>query len=109
MTELARLRRALPLRLGVGIVFVMWIVDKFVNPAHAERVFAAFCRIPDLGTVGAYCVGALHLVSTASSYERYPDRWNTPHLLFFAAFPMLAACYVLYLMRDEDTLFTFGR
>lgn len=94
MTEMARLRRALALRLGVGIVFVMWTVDKFVNPTHAERVFAAFCRIPDLGTVGAYCVGAMHLVSTASSYERYLNPWNTPNPLFFAAFPRPAMCYV---------------
>ena len=30
------------------------------------------------------------------------------HLLFFAAWPMLAACFALYLLRDDDTLCVFG-
>jgi putative oxidoreductase len=28
------------------------------------------------------------------------------NLLFFAAWPMLAACIALYLLRDQDTLLT---
>lgn len=31
-----------------------------------------------------------------------------PNLLFFAAWPMLAACLALFLLRDEDTLATVG-
>jgi len=45
----------------------------------------------------------LHAVSTLSSFGRYLDPWK--NLLFFAAWPMLAACITLYLLRDEDTLY----
>jgi hypothetical protein len=43
----------------------------------------------------------LHAVSTFSSYRQYLDPFN--NLLFFAAWPMLAACFTLYTLRDLDT------
>jgi putative oxidoreductase len=46
----------------------------------------------------------LHAGSTFSSFTKYIDTFN--NLLFFAAWPMLAACLALYLLRDEDTKFT---
>lgn len=39
----------------------------------------------------------LHGISTLSSYRQYLDPFN--NLLFFAAWPMLAACFALYLLR----------
>jgi len=45
-----------------------------------------------------------HGVSTLSSYNQYLDPFN--NLLFFAAWPMLAACVALYLLRDSDTRWT---
>lgn len=120
------------LRLGVGIVFLMWTIDKFINPTHAAAVFSTFYKIPSLSEVAAYAVGAIqlivviafllgilkkysyliilimHLVSTVSSYPRYFDPWATPNLLFFAAIPMLAACWALWSLRDYDVIFTFG-
>jgi hypothetical protein len=44
----------------------------------------------------------LHGVSTLSSWQQYLDAFN--NLLFFAAWPMLAACFALYYLRDMDTL-----
>lgn len=119
------------LRLGVAIVFIMWTVDKFLNPAHTAAVFDKFYFVSSLSNAAAYIIGALqliiviafiagvaksysylfilimHFVSTIASYERYLDPWTSPNLLFYAAFPMLAACFVLWFLRDEDTLFTF--
>ncbi len=119
------------LRYGVFIVFAMWTLDKFVNPEHAAVVFKVFYKIDGLSAVAAYAVGGLqaalviafalgiakkwsygailllHAVSTFSSYARYLDPWS--NLLFFAAWPMLAATAALFLLRDEDTLFTIGR
>lgn len=46
----------------------------------------------------------LHGVSTLSSYAKYLEPFS--HLLFFAAWPMLAACVALYLLRDLDTRWT---
>lgn len=118
------------LRLGVGIVFLMWTIDKLMNPEHAARVFATFYMIPSLSVIASYLIGALqlvvvlaflsgtlkkysyllifvmHLISTLSTYERYFDPWTAQNLLFFAAFPMLAACWALWSLREADSLFS---
>lgn len=116
------------LRLGVFIVMLMWTLDKFVNPQHSAAVFENFYGLGDtgptlfmiLGTlqlalVLAFVAGfkkrfsygavfLLHAVSTLSSWQQYLDGFN--NLLFFAAWPMLAACYTLYRLRDLDTRWT---
>lgn len=51
----------------------------------------------------------LHGVSTLSSWQQYINPFEGPNLLFFAAWPMLAACFMLYLYRDEDQLMTFAK
>ena len=114
------------MRLGVAIVFLMWTLDKFVNPDHASKVFERFYMIPSLsansaGIIGgiqlaiviAFVVGwlrtwsygivlAMHAVSTFSSYAKYLDPWTYPNLLFFAAIPMLGACLALWMLRKLD-------
>jgi hypothetical protein len=116
------------LRLGVFIVMFVWTIDKFVNPAHSSKIFQYFYGVEGVSENIIYLFGALQLVlvfaflagikkrityglvfllhaaSTFSSYEKYLDIFNS--LLFFAAWPMLAACLALYLLRDEDTKFT---
>lgn len=120
----------LALRLGVFIVMIMWTIDKFVNPGHAGAVFAKYYKIDGLSEMISYLLGSLQLavvvsfllgikkrftygillilhgISTLSTFAMYLDPWGPRNLLFFAAWPMLAAIYALYLMRDEDTLLT---
>jgi len=115
------------LRLGVFIVLFMWTMDKFVNPGHATKVFEIFYGLGSSTTI-VYIIGVLQLVlvfaflagikkritygiifimhagSTLSAYNQYLDGFN--NLLFFAAWPMWAACFALYLLRDEDVKFT---
>ncbi|GAB5500490.1 MAG: hypothetical protein PsegKO_28010 [Pseudohongiellaceae bacterium] len=117
------------LRLGVFVVMLMWTLDKFINPQHAAAVFNNFYLIEGLGpavfTVLATLelililgfmsglfkkwtyglVLLLHAVSTLSAWQQYLGFGN---LLFFAAWPMLAACWTLFMLREEDTLFTLG-
>lgn len=114
----------LALRVGVFIVMLMWTLDKFVAPDHAAGIFANFYGIGGLGNAMVYLIGAvelvivlgfvlgiakrwtyglvfvLHAISTLSSFPMYLGFDN---LLFFAAWPMLAACFALYLLRDHDT------
>lgn len=129
MDQRARLRAALlALRLGVFVVMAVWTLDKFVNPDHAARVYEGFYGLPGLGELAFQVLGgleaalllgflfgvrkrftygmvlALHAVSTFASYEQYLEPFD--HLLFFAAWPMLAACLALYLLRDQDTWLT---
>jgi putative oxidoreductase len=47
-------------------------------------------------------VFVFHAVSTLASYRQYLDPFE--NLLFFAAWPMLAASYTLYILRDFDTI-----
>ena len=121
----------LGLRITIALVFTVWALDKILHPEHAGRVFENFYRLPGLGEsmlaatgvaqlalTGAFVAGlakratygavlALHTISTLSSYRQYLDPFG--NLLFFAAWPMLAACLALYLLRDLDTLGTVGR
>ena len=122
----------LSLRLGVFVVMFMWTLDKFLRPDHAAGIFANFYGIDGLDSNMAYLVGGLemlllgafvlgiarrwsyglvlliHAVSTLSSWKQYLAPFEGPNLLFFAAWPMLAACLALYLLRDSDTL-SLGR
>lgn len=121
----------LTLRLSVFVVMLVWTLDKFINPEHAARVYEMFYFIPGVGETALVVIGAaemllivafvigwqkrwtygavflLHAVSTLSSYKQYlaPFEYST-NLLFFAAWPMLAACFTLYYLRDLDTRLT---
>lgn len=120
------------LRVSVFVVMLMWTLDKFVNPDHTAKVFAHFYFITGMGAapirvvaaiellaIAAFVAGlakrwsygfvlAVHAVSTLSSFRIYFDPFTSPNLLFFAAWPMLAACVALFLLRDEDRLASLG-
>lgn len=114
----------LALRLGIFVVMFVWALDKFVNPGHTAAVFENFYGIGGLSVTAAAILGALqiglclafvlglwrtvtyglifvlHGVSTLSSLPQYLDAFN--NLLFFAAWPMWAACFVLFYLRKYD-------
>lgn len=113
----------LALRLSIALVFIMWALDKVLVPEHAMKVFSGFygldissgfsvaLGIAQLLFIGIFVAGlwknltylailVLHAGSTFSSFAKYLDPFN--NLLFFAAWPMLAACFALYLLRDHD-------
>lgn len=118
------------LRLSVFLVLLMWVLDKFLNPDHAAAVLQAFYGLGGLGTLLIYGLGIIQLLvilafvvgfkkkffytvvlimhgaSTLVSYKQYLDPFTSPNLLFFAAFPMLAACFALVYLQDLDRLFT---
>jgi len=121
------------MRVSIFVVMLMWTLDKFINPAHSVKVFENFYFLAGLGSsvmaiIGAveliilagfvlglykrFCYGAVlafHAVSTLSSYRQYLSPFDGPHLLFFAAWPMLAGCLMLYLLRDDDRWLTLHR
>jgi uncharacterized membrane protein YphA (DoxX/SURF4 family) len=120
----------LVLRLAVFVVMLIWTIDKFVRPAHAISVYEHFYFLHGLGPAIMYAVGALefailigfvigfaprftygavllfHAVSTFSSFRQYLHPYEGPNILFFAAWPMLGACFALYYLRDLDTLWS---
>lgn len=121
------------LRLSVFLVMLMWTLDKFVRPDHAINVYAHFYGLGGVSHPVMYILGGLELsllvaflfgikprfsyglvfllhgVSTVSSWYQYTQPFAGPNLLFFAAWPMLAACLTLFLMRDQDRLLTLRR
>ncbi|RBP49312.1 hypothetical protein [Arenicella xantha] len=118
------------MRLSVALVLLMWTIDKFINVGHATAVFEKFYFIAGLGEsimmaiaigelilIGLFVIGRfknitylivliIHAVSTLAPFAKYLDPYNG-NLLFFTAWPMLAACYALYALREYDTKLNF--
>ncbi|MEX2531373.1 MAG: hypothetical protein WD960_11420 [Gemmatimonadota bacterium] len=116
----------LSLRIGVFIVMILWSVDKLLNPDHAAAVFNTYYFLANMGAAALFVIGLVqiaielafvaglfrtftygfvlvtHLISTLASWPGYLQPFD--NLLFFAAWPMLAACFALFLLRDRDTL-----
>jgi len=114
------------LRLGIGVFFALWSIDKLVAPESTVKIFSHFYKTP-ISTAGAYAVGGLELalslaflaglwkrwtygavfvlhgISTFSSYQQLLSPFGKNHL-FIAAIQVLAACAALYLLRDQDKL-----
>jgi hypothetical protein len=122
----------LVLRLTVFLVMLIWTIDKFVRPDHAASVYERFYFLRGLGPAMMYAIGIVelailvgfmiglarrltyglvllfHAVSTLSSFRQYFHPFENLNLLFFAAWPMLGACFTLYYLRDLDTLWRVG-
>ncbi|MEM9908676.1 MAG: hypothetical protein AAF921_27065 [Cyanobacteria bacterium P01_D01_bin.44] len=116
------------LRLSVFLVMLMWTLDKFVQPDHTVAVYSNFYFISGLSHPVVYGIGAIqlviiigfvlgvqkrftyaavlffHSISTFSAFRQYFAPYENVNLLFFAAWPMLAACFGLFYLKDLDTL-----
>lgn len=121
------------LRLGVFVVFFIWTIDKLLRPEHAASIFERYYFLTGLGREAAYLIGAvemllilgfllglakrytygavliLHAISTLATFAKYVAPFEAHNLLYFAAWPMLAACFALYVLRDSDTLWTISK
>lgn len=117
----------LVIRHTIFIVMAMWTMDKFLRPEHAAAIFDHFYGLAGLGKNIVYVLATtevallitfllglkprlsyglvliLHGISTFASYQQYLHPFESNNLLFFAAWPMLAACFALYILRDLDT------
>ena len=121
------------LRLGVFVVFFIWTVDKLLRPEHAASIFERYYFLGGLGRETAYLLGAvemllilgfllglakrytygavliLHAISTLAAFAKYITPFEAHNLLYFAAWPMLAACFALFVLRESDTLWIISR
>lgn len=127
--EFTRVARALlVLRLTVFLVMAIWTVDKFVRPEHAISVFEHFYGMAGVGKTIVFALAALeamlllafvlglarrftygavlllHGLTTFASFRQYFAPFEKANILFFAAWPMLGACFALYYLRDLDTI-----
>jgi hypothetical protein len=117
------------LRLTLALVFGAWAADKFVNPEHGAAVLQGFYGLKDVPVTAIHALGAaqaalvlafvvglartwsygavlvMHAITTAVSWKAYLGLDN---ILFFSAWPMLAALVALFLLREQDTMLTLG-
>lgn len=118
----------LALRLTVFLVMALWSVDKILNPGHAAGVFETFYFMGGIGPTALAAIGGVqllvelafvagwlrtftygyvlvvHALSTFASWPGYLEPFD--HLLYFAGWPMLAGCLALFLLREEDTIWS---
>lgn len=119
------------LRIGVFVVMFAWVIEKFINPGHLVGNLAYFYNIEGVNENVSYVVGVLELLlvlafgaglwkrysygmimvahglSTFVSWKQYtPIAYN---ILFYPAWPMLAACITVYILRHLDVKFTLGK
>lgn len=121
------------IRASIVLMLAPWVVDKFRNPEHAIGVFENFYGIGGIAEALVYGIGIaqvalllcfalglfrtvsyglvtlIHAGSTLASWRQYLDPFTDANLLFFAAWPMLAACIALFLLREHDTLLSIGK
>lgn len=120
------------LRISIFLVMFMWTIDKLIRPEHAAGVFENFYFLSGVGNSPMYTIAAaellllfafllgikrkftygavlvFHGISTLSSFKQYLSPFEGASLLFFAAWPMLAGCYLLFMFRDQDNLFSLN-
>lgn len=131
MKEESRLPVALlALRLAVFLVMLVWTLDKFLATDHATAVFGKYYFLQGIGPAVMYVFGAVelviisgfllglakrftygavlffHSVSTLASFPMYLN--PAEGRLFYAAWPMLAACFALYLLRERDAMWNIS-
>lgn len=122
----------LVIRWTLAAFLLVWAIDKVANPIHAQGVFQKFYSVsfgPQLilaigvlqvclllafaagvaKTVTYGVVTITHAGSVASTVPALLNFWNPGgQLLFWAGVPVLGAMVALFLLRNEDTLFSLG-
>jgi putative oxidoreductase len=116
-------------RVGFGVLLLVWGLSKIVNPGHTQMLFEMFYRIEGLGVAASMTLGALqsllslaiiagflkaftyglglalHAVSTlATAPHLLLPLADGSNILFMAGLPVLLAAIGLFLAREHDTL-----
>ena len=120
------------LRVTISWFLLQWAVEKFVTPEITTRIFEVFYNVPVdinlspiIGGIQAIIVLGflagfmktwtyaliliMHAASTLVTWRSLimPFADGSNHL-FITGVPVLAACFVLFYLRQHDTLFTVG-
>ena len=118
------------LRATSGLVMMVWAFDKILNPSHGAAVFEGFYGLSGVSEQAVRIVGVaqalivfafllgiartwtygtvllMHAVTTFVSWSAYLQPLK--NILFFAAWPMLAALITLFLLRADDNMGALG-
>lgn len=119
----------LVLRLSCAVFFLQWGVEKLVDPDRTVRIFAYFYFseipsqiVPAMGIlqlllVAAFAMGyrktlsygaflVMHTMSVLVTWREllHPFEPDTHNHVFLTAAPVLAALWLLFSLREHDTL-----
>ena len=121
------------IRITAAVFMLVWAIDKIVNVKHAQGVFGTFYFWKDaspqiLAGIGvaqtiillAFAAGLfkfwtygavmlMHAGGTFAGWSRMiPPYGPQSAMTFWAAVPVLAALFMLFMLRDRDRLGSFG-
>ncbi|MBE9098222.1 hypothetical protein [Vacuolonema iberomarrocanum] len=119
------------IRITVTAFFLIWSIEKIIAPEITQGVFSRFYSLTIssgfsvfigivqtaivllflAGLFKLWTYGALlgmHAASVIAAHQPLFDPYMPPNHLFWAGVPTLGALIALFLMRDEDQLFTFS-
>jgi len=120
------------LRLSLALFLLPWVIEKFTKPEQTAKIFASFYHI-DLPVAGSYIIGVIwvllllafatgfkkrisyglalifHGGSTLATIPQMLPFLETYNHLFLAAIPVFGGFAALYMMRDDDTIWTIGK
>ncbi len=119
------------LRLSVGLVMMVWAFDKILNPSHGGAVLESFYGLSGVGESLVRMIGVGQALIVLAFLAGFAKKWTygavllmhglttlvtlsaylqpLKNILFFAAWPMLAALITLFLLRSEDRIASIGR
>ncbi|MEM9988083.1 MAG: hypothetical protein AAF723_01080 [Pseudomonadota bacterium] len=121
------------MRYTLAAFLSIWVVEKFIKPETTTAIWANFYMVENFPEIGSYLVGGVqavaliafilglfkflsygfwmvtHGLGTLLSYGPLLTPYEGINHLFWAAVPVLGAFIALFLLREEDTLFTLGK
>ena len=93
------------LRWSIAVFMLVWSVDKLLMPEDFIGLFQHFYR-----TVTYGLMLVMNAVTVVVSLPQILDPYGGgANQLFFASVPVLAACLLLFLLRDQDTRLVIKR
>ncbi|MDY7021256.1 MAG: DoxX protein [Cyanobacteriota bacterium] len=132
MTDEGKLLISLAIiRISVGLFFLIWSFEKILKPEIAQAVFSRFYFL-EISPAFSVAIGILqtlivlaflagvfklwsygavlgmHTVSVLSTYQQLFNPYQPPNHLFWAGVPTLGAIFALFILRNNDNLFTLN-
>ncbi len=121
------------LRISVFLAMFVWILDRLVRPTDALSIYEPLHLLKGVSHEVLYGIAVIELIILVSFLMGIQKRWSYgavlvlnaawivssyhqffapfvgKNLLFFAAWPMFAACFGLYVLRHLDTLWVIDK
>lgn len=118
------------IRLTIAFFLLHWVIDKIVAPEHTATVFEKYYGLSGIGDTVSYVMGGLfallllaftlgfkkrisyglvtlvHGAGTLMTAENFIPFTDKYIIVFVASVPILGAMIALYMLRNEDTIFS---